>query len=112
MTRFATLTAVGAAVVLAQSFSAFASDPPSFDLRKTCKVDVQAFQSTAGGQATNPGCMRDEQEARATLVSQWKQFSPTSIRECVDLQGDSSGPQSYVELLTCLEMARPDQKIR
>ena len=111
MTRLAILTAVGA-VVVAQSFPALAGDLPTFDLRKTCKADVQAFQNTAGGEATNPGCLRDEEEARATLVSQWKQFSPASIRECVELQGDSAGPRSYVELLTCLQMASPDQKFK
>ena len=106
MTRFVMLTAVGAAAVVAvQSFLAFADEVPTFDLRKTCKADVQAYQSTAGGQASDPGCLRDEQEARATLVSQWKKFSPASIRECVGLQGDAAGPRSYVELLTCLQMA-------
>jgi hypothetical protein len=106
------LAAVGAALVVAQSFSALADDPPTFDLRKTCKTDAQALQNPADRQGNNPGCLRDEQEARATLVDQWKQFAPTSIRECVALQGDSAGPQSYVELLTCLQMARPDQKIK
>jgi hypothetical protein len=105
MRRFAMLTAAGATVVFAQSFHALADDVPTFDLRKTCKADVQAYQNTAGGQASDPGCLRDEQEARATLVSQWKQFTPASIRECVGLQGDAAGPQSYVELLTCLQMA-------
>jgi len=114
MTRFAMLTAIGAAVVVAQSFSfpVLAQDVPNFDLRKTCKTDVQAFQGTAGGQASNPGCVRDEQEARATLVSQWAQFAPTTKRECMGLQGDAAGPQSYVELLTCLQMASPDKKFK
>lgn len=112
MTRFAVLAAVGAAVVVAQSFFALADDVPTFDLRKTCKTDVEAFQNSARGQASNPGCVRDEQEARATLVNQWKQFTPASIRECVGLQGDAAGPQSYVELLTCLQMAAPGQKFK
>ena len=107
MTRFAMLTAVGAAVVVAQSFPALADDVPTFDVRKTCKTDLQA----AGDQARVSGCLGDEQNARATLVSRWKQFSQASIRECVGLQGDASGPQSYVELLTCLQMAT-DQKFK
>lgn len=111
MTRFAMLTAVSAVVVVAQSFPALADDVPTFDLRKTCKADVQAYQNTADGQASNQGCLRDEQEARTTLVSQWKQFSPASVRECVGLQGDAAGPQSYVELLTCLQMAS-DKKFK
>jgi hypothetical protein len=114
MTRFAMLIAVGVAVVVvAQSLPARAQDVPTFDLRKTCKTDVQAFQNTPGGQtASNPGCVRDEQEARATLVSQWAKFAPASKRECVGLQGDAAGPQSYVELLTCLQMASPAQNFK
>jgi len=111
MPRLAMLAAIGAVVVVAQSFPALADDVPNFDLRKTCKTDVDAFKGTANGQASNQGCVRDEQEARATLVTQWKQFAPASVRECVQLQGDAAGPQSYVELLTCLQMAS-DKKFK
>ena len=112
MTRIAVLAAVGAATVVAQSFAALADEVPTFDLRKTCKSDVQAFQGTANGQASDTGCLSDEQNARATLVSQWTQFSPASRRECVQLQGDAAGPQSYVELLTCLQMASPTRNFK
>ena len=103
---------VAAAAVVAQSFAAFADEVPTFDLRKTCKTDVLAYQGTASGQASDTGCLSDEQQARTTLVSQWTQFSPASKRECIGLQGDAAGPQSYVELLTCLQMASPDQKFK
>ena len=85
---------------------------PTFDLRKTCKADVLPYQATASGQASNSNCHSSEQDARTTLVSQWTQFSPASKRECVLLQGDAASPQSYVELLTCLQMASPDQKFK
>ena len=103
---------VGAAAVVAQSFAAFADEVPTFDLRKTCKADVLAYQGTASGQASDTGCLSSEQAARTTLVSQWTQFSPASKRECVLLQGDAAGPQSYVELLTCLQMASPAQQFK
>src|SRR6476646_8107838 len=101
---------VGAVAVVAQSFAAFADEVPTFDLRKTCNADVLAYQSTASGQASDTGCISSKQAARTTLVSQWTQFSPASKRECVLLQGDAAGPQSYVELLTCLQMASPGQQ--
>jgi len=103
---------VGTTAIVAQSFAAFADEVPTFDLRKTCRADVLAYQGTASGQASNTGCLSSEQEARTTLVSQWTQFSPASKRECVGLQGDAADPQSYVELLTCLQMAGPDQKFK
>src|SRR5215813_3407480 len=49
---------VGAAAVVAQSFAALADEVPTFDLRKTCKDDVLAYQGTASGQASNTGCIR------------------------------------------------------
>ena len=49
MTRIAVLAALGLATVIAQSFAALADEVPTFDLRKTCKSDVQAFQGTASG---------------------------------------------------------------
>jgi len=103
---------VGAVAVVAQSFAAFADEVPTFDLRKPCKADVLAYQGTASGQASDTGCLSSEQAARTTLVSQWTQFSPASKRECVLLQGDAAGPQSYVELLTCLQMASPGQQFK
>ncbi len=110
MTRFAMLAGVGAVVVVAQSFPALGDDPPNFDIRKTCNTDVSAYQGTSGGQATDTGCLSDEQGAQTTLVSQWMQFSSASKRECIQLQGDDDGPHSYVELLTCLQMA--DKKFK
>ena len=111
---------VGTTAVVAQSFAAFGDEVPTFDLRKTCRADVLAYQGTATGQASGQdssqvseqGCLKSEQSARETLVSQWTQFSPASKRECVGLQGDAADPQSYVELLTCLQMAGPDQNFK
>ena len=71
-------------------------------ISENCKVDVQAYQG--GG---NPaGCMTDEQNARTALVSQWTQFEPESRARCTRMVGDIAGTQSYVELLTCLQMAK------
>jgi hypothetical protein len=40
------------------------------------------------------------------LVSQWTQFAPENRTRCTQMVGDPAGPQSYVELLTCLQMAK------
>jgi hypothetical protein len=82
--------------------AAVADDVPTYDVRKSCKADVQSY-STAQSVA---GCLTDEQNARATLVSQWAQFAPESRSRCSQMVGDVAGPQSYVELLTCLQMAK------
>jgi hypothetical protein len=105
MTKFPMWAVLCTAIVVGQFFAAFADEVPTFDLKKMCKTDAQAYQGT-NDQASYTGCVTDEQNARATLVSEWTQYSSASKRECLDLQGDGSGPQSYVELLTCLQMAK------
>ena len=97
---------LGCATVLAATMSAtYAADQvPNFDVGKSCKTDVQAYQNTGG--EIREGCQNDEKNARATLVTNWTQYSSASKHECITLQGGGSGPQSYVELLTCLEMAQ------
>ena len=81
---------------------AVADEVPSYDVRKSCEVDLQSY-STA---QTNSGCLADEQSARATLVSQWTQFTPESRSRCSQMVGSVAGPQSCVELLTCLQIAK------
>jgi hypothetical protein len=105
MKRLAILAVLGATVLGAQSFVAFADDVPTFDIQRTCNARVQAFHDSQGTD-TLKACVGDEQNARATLVSQWTQFASGSKAECLRIQGDGAAPQSYVELLTCLQMAK------
>jgi len=81
---------------------AAADDVPTYDVRKSCKTDVQADPS--GGDAAK--CLADEQSARETLATQWTQFAPQARSRCVHTVGDLAGSQSYVELLSCLQMAQ------
>ena len=106
MMKSASLIGIAAAVLGIHMHSAIADEVPNFDVRKSCKADVQAFQSNASGQASSTGCLKDEENARTTLASQWTQFAPDSRARCVRMVGDGAASQSYVELLTCLQMAR------
>jgi hypothetical protein len=47
----------------------------------------------------------DEKEARDHLQKQWAQFNPSDKAQCIQ-ETTMGGTSSYVELLTCLEMAR------
>ncbi|HYC16263.1 MAG TPA: hypothetical protein VEC94_03575 [Pseudolabrys sp.] len=102
MTRLAILIVVAVTTLCGQLFVAIADDVPKYDVRKTCKADVQAYST--GGNVQ--GCLTDEQSAQATLVTQWTQFAPDSRARCSKMVGDIAGSQSYVELLTCLQMAK------
>ena len=81
---------------------AFADDVPKLDFTKSCRADVAAYPGGGG----NKACLTDEQNARKTLVKQWKQFGQDSRTRCTRMVTDMVGSQSYVELLTCLQMAK------
>jgi len=102
MLKFAISALLAAVILPALPHSAVADDVPRYDVRKSCKADVQAYSSAQNVAA----CLADEQDARETLVSQWTQFAPDSRARCSKMVGDVAGPQSYVELLTCLQMAK------
>ncbi|HET9412704.1 MAG TPA: hypothetical protein VFO74_01100 [Pseudolabrys sp.] len=87
------------------SGAAFADDVPKLDFMKSCQAGVAAYPGGGG----NKACLTDEQNARKTLVAQWKRFSPQSRTRCTNMVTDMVGAQSYVELLTCLQMARDVQ---
>jgi hypothetical protein len=102
MMKFVIPVFLSAATVAGLPFSAIADDVPTYDIRKSCKADVQAYSSAQNVAS----CLADEQGARQTLVTQWTQFAPDSRGRCAKMVGDVAGPQSYVELLTCLQMAK------
>ena len=72
---------------------------PNLDIVSTCR-DVQDIAGT-GSPAT---CAADEQSARDELTKSWAKFPPVERTRCTELSS-MRGFQSYVELLTCLEMA-------
>lgn len=84
------------------SDAAFADDVPKLDFNKSCRTDVAAYPGGGG----NKACITDEQNARKTLVAQWQRFAPESRTRCSRMVTDMVGSQSYVELLTCLQMSR------
>jgi hypothetical protein len=87
-------------VLVTQPIVALADDVPTFDVAATCRAEAQGDPG-AGVAAT---CMAQEQKARETLVSQWAQFVPQSRTNCTQEQFGAT--RSYVELLTCLQIAK------
>jgi hypothetical protein len=95
MKRSAYLAAL--AIILADA-PAMAQDIPSFDLQKTCRVVANGAQGTA------QGCMASEQDARGQLERRWTSFKPDSRSRCAQ-ETQIGGSPSYVEVLTCVELA-------
>jgi hypothetical protein len=71
---------------------------PKFDVAKECRFE--------GGSTADVGrCHQDEAEALEQLKANWAQFTGVDKSTCHSL-ARIGGFASYVELLTCLEMAR------
>lgn len=71
---------------------------PAFDIARNCK------EATAGGIATVEACSRDETEAKGQLSKSWSNFGQSAKKACIG-EASMGGVQSYIELLTCLEMS-------
>ena len=55
-------------------------------------------------------CQQDEQAARSQLEKVWSQYNAAQRSEC-DTLVTTGGAPSYVELLTCLEMAKQAKEL-
>jgi hypothetical protein len=101
---------LGAALLLAAAFaaSALASEQvPQFDARPGCRAGADS------GIVTKPdidGCVRSELAARDQIAQQWSGFARADRTRCVD-KTFMGGPPSYIEVLTCLEIARDVRKL-
>ena len=83
-------------------FITIADSVPKFDIARECR-------SEGGSNVVVEKCIEDESGARDQLQPLWTQSSAADKASCV---GETSmdGTPSYVELLTCLEMARDVEK--
>jgi hypothetical protein len=73
-------------------------DPPSFDIAQSCNAEGSTVVSIGR-------CTRDERAARDEVQTKWSQFGLAPRQTCAKEAGINGTP-SYVEFLTCLEMAR------
>jgi hypothetical protein len=55
--------------------------------------------------------MGDERAAKASVSQQWTTFSAADRQTCERTAGSRDAPNSYVELLVCLTMARDARRV-
>ena len=79
-----------------------AGAPPKFDVDATCRAAVDMPTGTPRT------CLADEHSAQDELAKRWSQYPAVERARCTTLSG--IGYQSYVELLTCLEIAADVKK--
>ena len=91
-------------IVILASFSPvkMADSLPKFDIMRECRAE-------GGSQAVEKRCATDEADARDQLQPQWTQFDLHDRAVCLEATS-TDGTPSYVELLTCLEMAQEVRK--
>jgi hypothetical protein len=91
-----------AAAIVAASCAidrARAADPiPAFDIARNCSAEV----ASVGFEVAS--CTKDETDAKNELATRWRQFGASDKQACI-VESSTGGDQSYVELLTCLEMS-------
>ncbi|MFN3657465.1 MAG: hypothetical protein ACK4UO_09460 [Pseudolabrys sp.] len=90
-------------ILLVAAHAALAADiVPTFDIEPSCRAAGDA--SPAPGRDAE-SCRRDERDARSKLEQDWSKYRTADRARCVQLTMIGGKP-SYVEVLTCLEMAR------
>jgi hypothetical protein len=90
-----------AAVFIALSIGfAIADDVPKLDIGPLCRAEAKA----AAGFSQN--CVADQNKAREELVRTWDQYPAASRATCLDVVNSVPGLQSYIELLTCLQIKK------
>jgi hypothetical protein len=74
---------------------------PALDVEKSCK----SVSSLAVGQVSPQKCVEQEMAARTELQKSWSTFGASDRESCAALAVEGGNP-SYIELLTCVQMAR------
>jgi hypothetical protein len=75
---------------------------PEFNVEPSCRA---ATTASAMANRDENACKADENKARGQLEQSWAQYTPTQRNHCAQLS-TLGGPASYVELATCLELAK------
>src|SRR5215468_8853525 len=71
---------------------------PAFEIVRNCSAEVTGIGSDVAS------CTKDETDAKNELAKRWSHFAASDKKACVG-ESSTGGAQSYIELLTCLEMS-------
>ncbi|MGA9193503.1 MAG: hypothetical protein WB037_00250 [Pseudolabrys sp.] len=95
------LLSICVSVLGSQITAAAEGEIPKFDITAACRGSGQV--------ETKARCTQDEQAARDQLAKLWPQFKQSDASRCVQIT-TTGGAAGYVELLTCLQAARIEEK--
>jgi hypothetical protein len=88
---------------------------PALNLEPSCRGASQAAMPGRDGSLPTPAemraaCLAKERAAREQLMRQWKDFAADHRASCIR-STSAGGVPSYIELLTCLEIADQARKL-
>ena len=89
-------------MLVAPHVLAAANHVPRFDIEPSCQAAAEAAVVPSHDAKV---CKREETLARGKLEDEWIQFTSAEKEHCSSLTKLGGNP-SYVELLTCLELAK------
>ena len=108
MRKFIFLLMLAATTSSVPRIACSADTVPQFDIARNCKAETA---DTSGIGETLASCMKDEEDARRQLVEQWDRFARDDKAACIRATS-ADGTPSYVELVTCLEIAYDRARFR
>jgi hypothetical protein len=98
---------ISGAIIFAAACAAQAKGggPPNIDLQSVCRATDKEIHAVFSDITRNvyDVCMSDEQDAHTQLVKEWASLAAPDKVRCVRTAGYLP---SYVEWITCLDMAR------
>jgi hypothetical protein len=105
MTQIRTLLPGALLLALLGSVAARADAVPQLDVEKTCASAGRVnIGSSATEEESRNGCLRSEREAKKEAERRWGDYSAAAKSQCQS-QFKAGGYPSYVEMVTCLELA-------
>ena len=102
MFRFRFLLVAAAVVTGLEITAAAEREMPKFDITAACRGSGQV--------ETKAKCMQDEQAARDQLAKQWSQYKQSDASRCIQITTSRAAAAGYVELLTCMQAAKIEEK--
>jgi hypothetical protein len=94
-------------VMLVAPIAATCDDVPILDVAESCRI---AAADADVAPTSIEHCLAQEHGARAELAQAWSQFDRRDLRLCT-AASTAGGLASYVELLTCVTMARDARRL-
>jgi len=83
-------------------YSATAQQVPRLNVEATCRAERPLV---AGDSDPYEGCMKDEMDAERQLQGMWSSTA-AGLRQRCGQEAQIGGTPSYVDMLTCLQMAQ------